>query len=95
MDAERIIEIDEGKHGPEGDLGEAVPGILKANPSSCSETQLWAWRSLSRNYTEPGDIYYILENTDEMVYSKILDKDITIWFKSPAETIKFQLFNHI
>lgn len=40
MDAERIIEINEGKHGPEGDLGEAVPGILKANPSSCSETQL-------------------------------------------------------
>lgn len=40
MDAERIIEINEGKHGAEGVLGEAVPGILKANPSSCSETQL-------------------------------------------------------
>lgn len=40
MDAERIIEINEGKQGAEGVLGEAVPGILKANPSSCSETQL-------------------------------------------------------
>lgn len=40
MDAERVIELNEGKHGPEAALEEAVPGVLKPNPSSCSETQL-------------------------------------------------------
>lgn len=83
MDAERIIEINEGKHGAEGVLGEAVPGILKANPSSCSETQLWAWRSLIKNSPEIGATISLkdsVKSTDEMVYSKILDKDITILF---------------